>query len=66
MVQTRWLQIEYSLGHKGPNLIQNSKFWWETTWNLMTTRQRDDEELTKYAKHFKVARDLCKENTEGH
>ena len=29
--------------------------------NLMTTRQRDDEELTKYTKHFKVARDLCNE-----
>ena len=26
----------------------------------MTTRQRDDEDLTKYTKHFKAARDLCK------
>ena len=25
----------------------------------MTTRQRDDEDLTNYTKHFKVARDLC-------
>ena len=33
--------------------------------NLITTRQRDDEELTKYAKHFKVARDLCKEKYGG-
>ena len=33
--------------------------------NLMTTRQRDDEELTKYAKHFKVVRDLCKEKYGG-
>ena len=29
--------------------------------NLITTRQRDEEELTEYTKHFKVARDLCKE-----
>ena len=29
--------------------------------NLMTTRQRDDEDLTKFANHFKAARDLCKE-----
>ena len=29
--------------------------------NLMTTRQRDDEDLTQYTKHFKAARDLCKE-----
>ena len=29
--------------------------------NLMTTRQRDDEELTEYTKCFKAARDLCKE-----
>ena len=28
--------------------------------NPITTRQRDDEELAKYTKHFKVARDLCK------
>ena len=27
----------------------------------MTTRQKDDEDLTNYTKHFKVARDLCKE-----
>ena len=31
----------------------------------MTTRQRDDEDLTKYTKHFKVARDLCKEKYGG-
>ena len=29
--------------------------------NLMTTRQRDDEELTEYTKYFKVVRDLCME-----
>ena len=29
--------------------------------NLMTTRQRDNEDLTDYTKHFKAARDLCKE-----
>ena len=33
--------------------------------NLMTTRQRDDEDLTEYTKHFKAARDLCKENCGG-
>ena len=33
--------------------------------NLMTTRQRGDEKLTKYTKHFKVARDLCKEKYRG-
>ena len=33
--------------------------------NLMTTRQRDDEDLTEYTKHFKVARDLCKEKYGG-
>ena len=33
--------------------------------NLMTTRQRDDEDLTKYTKHFKVVRDLCKEKFGG-
>ena len=33
--------------------------------NLMTTRQRDDEELTKYTKHFKAVRDLCKEKYGG-
>ena len=32
-----------------------------TIMNLMTTRQRDDEELTKYTKCFKAARALCKE-----
>ena len=33
--------------------------------NLMTTRQRDNEDLTKYTKHFKAARDLCKEKYGG-
>ena len=33
--------------------------------NLMTTRQRDDEELTEYTKHFKVARELCREKYGG-
>ena len=33
--------------------------------NLMTTRQRDDEELTEYTKCFKAARDLCKEKYGG-
>ena len=33
--------------------------------NLMTTRQRDNEDLTKYTKCFKVARDLCKEKYGG-
>ena len=33
--------------------------------NLMTTRQRDDEEFTEYTKCFKVARDLCKEKYGG-
>ena len=33
--------------------------------NLMTTRQRDDEDLTKSTKHFKVVRDLCKEKYGG-
>ena len=33
--------------------------------NLMTTRQRDDEDLTKYTKFFKAARDLCKEKYGG-
>ena len=33
--------------------------------NLMTTRQRDNEDLTKYTKCFKVARDLCKEKCGG-
>ena len=33
--------------------------------NLMTTRQRDDEDLTDYTTHFKVARDLCKEKYRG-
>ena len=33
--------------------------------NLMTTRQRDNEDLTNNNKHFKVARDLCKEKYRG-
>ena len=33
--------------------------------NLMTTRQRDDEELTDYTKCFKALRDLCKEKYGG-
>ena len=33
--------------------------------NLMTTRQKDDEELTEYTKHFKVARELCREKYGG-
>ena len=33
--------------------------------NLMTTRQRDDEDLTDYTKGFKVVRDLCKEKYGG-
>ena len=33
--------------------------------NLMTTTQRDDEELSEYTKHFKAARDLCKEKYGG-
>ena len=33
--------------------------------DLMTTRQRDDEDLTKYTKCFKVPRDLCKEKYGG-
>ena len=33
--------------------------------NLMTTRQKDDEDLTKYTKCFKAARDLCKEKYGG-
>ena len=31
----------------------------------MTTRQRNNEDLTEYTKHFKVARDLCKEKYGG-
>ena len=31
----------------------------------MTARQRDDGELTEYTKHFKVAKDLCKEKYGG-
>ena len=31
----------------------------------MTTRQRDKQDLTDYTKHFKVARDLCKEKYGG-
>ena len=33
--------------------------------NLMTTRQRDDEDLTNYTKCFKLVRDLCKEKYGG-
>ena len=33
--------------------------------NLMTTRQRANEDLTKYTKCFKAARDLCKEKYGG-
>ena len=33
--------------------------------NLMRTRQRDDEDLSDYTKHFKVLRDLCKEKYGG-
>ena len=33
--------------------------------NLVTTRQRDDEDLTEYTKCFKAARDLCKEKYGG-
>ena len=33
--------------------------------NLMTTRQREDEDLTDYTKCFKAARDLCKEKYGG-
>ena len=33
--------------------------------NLMTRRQRDNEDLTKYTKRFKVARDLCKKKYGG-
>ena len=33
--------------------------------NLMTTRQRDDGDLTYYTKCFKVVRDLCKEKYGG-
>ena len=33
--------------------------------NLMTTRQRNNEDLTKYTKHFKVVRDLYKEKYGG-
>ena len=31
----------------------------------MTTRQRDNEDLTNYTKHFKAVRDLCKEKYGG-
>ena len=31
----------------------------------MTTRQRDDDHLTKYTKFFKAVRDLCKEKYGG-
>ena len=33
--------------------------------NLMTTRLRDNEDLTEYTKCFKVVRDLCKEKYGG-
>ena len=33
--------------------------------NLMTTRQRDDEDLTNLTKCFKAARDPCKEKYRG-
>ena len=33
--------------------------------NLITTRQRANEDLTNYTKCFKVVRDLCKENYRG-
>ena len=33
--------------------------------NLMTTRQRDEEDLTKYTQHFKAARDLYREKYGG-
>ncbi len=33
--------------------------------NLLTTRQKDDEELTDYTKRFKAARDLFKEKNGG-
>ena len=33
--------------------------------NLMTTRQKGNEDVTEYTKHFKVARDLCKEKYRG-
>ena len=33
--------------------------------NLMTRRQRDNEDLTDYTKHFKVVRDVCKEKYGG-
>ena len=33
--------------------------------NLMSTRQRDDEDLTDSTKHFKAARDLCKKKYGG-
>ena len=33
--------------------------------NLMTTRQKDNEDLTNYTRCFKVVRDLCKEKYGG-
>ena len=33
--------------------------------NLMTTRQKGNEDVTEYTKHFKMARDLCKEKYRG-
>ena len=37
----------------------------DATMNLMTTRQRNNEDLTEYTKHFKAARDLCNEKYGG-
>ena len=37
----------------------------KATMNNMTTRQRDDEDLTNYTKCFNVVRDLCKEKYRG-
>ena len=33
--------------------------------NLLTTRQRDNEDLTEYTKDFKGAREICKEKYGG-
>ena len=32
---------------------------------LVTTRLKDNEDLTEYTKHFKAVRDLCKEKYRG-
>ena len=37
----------------------------EAIMNLMTTRQRDDDNLTEYTMCFKAVRDLCKEKYGG-